>query len=149
RTHRDRACAGHRDSATMARALSALYGAGDRAGGARGVADDDPTRRAGGGLRRDLRGRETSRGPTRLGEALCGDRSAVGRGVTAMRRTLPIALSVAALGVAALTVAAQSVAPKADQNLIAHGRYLVQIAACNDCHTPGYMQTAGKVDEKL
>ena len=29
------------------------------------------------------------------------------------------------------------------------GRYLVQIAGCNDCHTPGYMPQAGKVDEKL
>lgn len=29
------------------------------------------------------------------------------------------------------------------------GRYLVQIAGCNDCHTPNYMERAGKVDEKL
>jgi mono/diheme cytochrome c family protein len=28
------------------------------------------------------------------------------------------------------------------------GRYLVKIAGCNDCHTPGYMATGGKVDEK-
>jgi len=66
-----------------------------------------------------------------------------------MKRTLAFALSAAALGVAALTVAAQSGTSKPDKGLITHGRYLVQIAACNDCHTPGYMQTAGKVDEKL
>jgi mono/diheme cytochrome c family protein len=36
-----------------------------------------------------------------------------------------------------------------DNSLVARGRYLVQIAGCNDCHTPGYMQAAGKVDEKL
>jgi mono/diheme cytochrome c family protein len=36
-----------------------------------------------------------------------------------------------------------------DKSLVARGRYLVQIAGCNDCHTPGYMQAAGKVDEKL
>jgi len=66
-----------------------------------------------------------------------------------MKRTLAFALSAAALGVAALTIAAQSGTSKPDRSLIAHGRYLVQIAACNDCHTPGYMQTAGKVDEKL
>jgi len=29
------------------------------------------------------------------------------------------------------------------------GRYLVQIAGCNDCHTPGYAVSNGKVDEKL
>lgn len=29
------------------------------------------------------------------------------------------------------------------------GRYLVKIAGCNDCHTPGYMMTEGKVDERL
>jgi mono/diheme cytochrome c family protein len=28
------------------------------------------------------------------------------------------------------------------------GRYIVQIAGCNDCHTPGYTATGGKVDEK-
>ena len=32
---------------------------------------------------------------------------------------------------------------------VARGRYLVQIAGCNDCHTPGYMESAGGVDEAL
>jgi mono/diheme cytochrome c family protein len=32
---------------------------------------------------------------------------------------------------------------------IARGKYLAMIAGCNDCHTPGYMMTAGKVDEKV
>ncbi len=40
-------------------------------------------------------------------------------------------------------------APVQDKTLVARGRYLVQIAGCNDCHTPGYMQAAGKVDERL
>src|SRR5262244_2606661 len=31
----------------------------------------------------------------------------------------------------------------------ARGKYLVQIAGCNDCHTPGYTSSAGKVEEKL
>jgi mono/diheme cytochrome c family protein len=29
------------------------------------------------------------------------------------------------------------------------GRYLVIIAGCNDCHTPGYLLSEGKVPEKL
>jgi mono/diheme cytochrome c family protein len=29
------------------------------------------------------------------------------------------------------------------------GRYLVQIAGCNDCHTAGYAAKAGDVDERL
>jgi mono/diheme cytochrome c family protein len=38
-------------------------------------------------------------------------------------------------------------AGKADE--IKRGRYLVEIAGCNDCHTPGYAPNNGKVDEKL
>lgn len=32
---------------------------------------------------------------------------------------------------------------------VARGRYLAATAGCNDCHTPGYTQLGGKVDEKL
>ena len=31
---------------------------------------------------------------------------------------------------------------------VERGRYLVKVGGCNDCHTPGYVQSAGKVPEK-
>ncbi len=37
---------------------------------------------------------------------------------------------------------------KADAKSLDRGRYLVKIAGCNDCHTRGYAETAGKVPEK-
>lgn len=36
---------------------------------------------------------------------------------------------------------------KGDQ--ISRGHYLVKTSGCNDCHTPGYITSEGKVDEKL
>lgn len=45
-----------------------------------------------------------------------------------------------------------SVMPNASQDghakLVERGRYLVKIAGCNDCHTPGYALSGGKVPEK-
>ena len=38
-------------------------------------------------------------------------------------------------------------AKPADAKSIEHGRYLVRIAGCNDCHTAGYAQTGGNVPE--
>ena len=32
-----------------------------------------------------------------------------------------------------------------DTGVVEHGRYLAQVSGCNDCHTPGYMQTEGQV----
>ncbi|HEX5767031.1 MAG TPA: cytochrome C [Burkholderiales bacterium] len=44
-----------------------------------------------------------------------------------------------------LSAAAQQ-AQKSDPS-IARGRYVIAIAGCNDCHTPHYPQTGGKVAE--
>jgi mono/diheme cytochrome c family protein len=44
---------------------------------------------------------------------------------------------------------AGTIAGKPDAKQVERGRYLVKIAGCNDCHTPGYMPAEGKVDEKL
>lgn len=34
-----------------------------------------------------------------------------------------------------------------DNKVIEHGRYLVTVSGCNDCHTPGYMEHGGAVPE--
>lgn len=36
----------------------------------------------------------------------------------------------------------------ADSRMIERGRYVVRIAACNDCHTPNYAQSGGRVPER-
>lgn len=73
-----------------------------------------------------------------------------------IRRAAPLAAAVAlltaataALHVEAGGTAKPAAAPAADVKSIERGRYLARIAGCNDCHTPGYAQTGGKVDEKL
>ncbi|MCQ1547503.1 MAG: cytochrome c [Candidatus Accumulibacter phosphatis] len=42
-----------------------------------------------------------------------------------------------------------SAASGKDALLVERGKYLAQVAGCNDCHTPGYMQNEGKVPENL
>lgn len=73
-----------------------------------------------------------------------------------IRRAAPLAAAVAlltaataALHVEAGSTAKPAAAPAADAKSIERGRYLARIAGCNDCHTPGYAQAGGKVDEKL
>ena len=39
--------------------------------------------------------------------------------------------------------------PEPGSNQLQRGRHLIRIAGCNDCHTPGYAQKNGQVDEKL
>lgn len=34
------------------------------------------------------------------------------------------------------------------QALVEHGRYMIKITGCNDCHTVGYAESGGKLDEK-
>ena len=51
-------------------------------------------------------------------------------------------------GVAWLACSAAAWADKkdsTDKSLVDRGRYLAVIAGCNDCHTPGFLQNAGKV----
>jgi len=46
---------------------------------------------------------------------------------------------------AAFSLAAQAAEPKADARTLERGRYLVATSGCNDCHTPGYGEAAGKI----
>lgn len=43
------------------------------------------------------------------------------------------------------TQAASAAGPARDASLIERGKYLAQVGGCNDCHTPGYMPSEGKV----
>jgi mono/diheme cytochrome c family protein len=54
------------------------------------------------------------------------------------------ALAAALAIVAGTALAAGTKAPDAH----ARGRYIVTIGGCNDCHTPGFAMTGGKVGEK-
>ena len=38
---------------------------------------------------------------------------------------------------------------EATVSLVERGRYIVATSGCNDCHTPGYAMSEGKVDESL
>jgi mono/diheme cytochrome c family protein len=58
------------------------------------------------------------------------------------------AVTLASLAAASITAsvagpAAGSSLPAPQDDSIAHGRYLVAITGCNDCHTPGYAQNGG------
>ena len=56
-----------------------------------------------------------------------------------------VVFATAALAMANASAAAPG---KADDKTIARGRYIAQIAGCNDCHTAGYAPSGGKVPEK-
>ena len=73
-----------------------------------------------------------------------------------LRRAAPLATAAVLLAAAAATLHVQAGAKdnpaasaRPDARSIERGRYLARIAGCNDCHTPGYAQAGGKVDEKL
>jgi len=62
---------------------------------------------------------------------------------TRSARTLALAMITAALAQAA----SAALPTGQEKALVDRGRYLVSIAGCNDCHTPGYAQAAGNVPE--
>lgn len=42
----------------------------------------------------------------------------------------------------------QAIAQTTDRETLDRGRYLVITGGCNDCHTPGYLQSEGKTPEE-
>ena len=66
-----------------------------------------------------------------------------------MNRYALIVASIAMASLVAGVAVAQQKAAKRLPAEAARGRYLVQIAGCNDCHTAGYAPSGGKVEEKL
>jgi mono/diheme cytochrome c family protein len=54
------------------------------------------------------------------------------------------AIAIAFAATTAVAVAAETPSAK---DPLARGRYLVKITGCNDCHTPGYLASEGKVPE--
>ena len=61
-------------------------------------------------------------------------------------RISSIALAAAACA-AIISGMADAAAPAADARLIARGRYIAQVGACNDCHTVNYPESGGNVPE--
>lgn len=68
--------------------------------------------------------------------------------ITSMRRRWPVVLIVWCAGALGAWLWAHDAASPSKAEQIARGRYLVKIAGCNDCHTPGYLQSNGQVSEE-
>ncbi len=62
-----------------------------------------------------------------------------------MKQTLAVVAATLATALGACTAVAGGM--NFDPVSTDRGRYLVRIGGCNDCHTPGYPETAGKVPE--
>ena len=65
---------------------------------------------------------------------------ALAKGLTLLKRALIASgiVVVGSVGLSLLVTVPSGPAQAADKQAIARGKYLVGIAGCNDCHTPGY-----------
>jgi len=68
----------------------------------------------------------------------------------ALLRPALLAAGLALAGCSATTAMPGDTPPVAasDADLVARGEYLVKIAGCNDCHTPGYAEKGGDIPKQ-
>jgi len=59
----------------------------------------------------------------------------------------PLSMMVSAVAWALLATSAHA-ADKSGAS-VDRGRYIVKVGGCNDCHTPGFAQANGQIDERL
>lgn len=59
-----------------------------------------------------------------------------------------LALAVAVAGLTTVIAAGVAAATSDQRELLARGKYVIEISGCNDCHTAGYAEKAGKVPEQ-
>jgi mono/diheme cytochrome c family protein len=57
-------------------------------------------------------------------------------------------ISFAALASLVLLTSTALAEPATDQAVLDRGRYMVWVGACNDCHTPGFPEAAGKIPQE-
>lgn len=65
-----------------------------------------------------------------------------------MKKTLSLLLVLGVIAVIGVVWFNTSKRGGESGNVLDRGRYMVLIGGCNDCHTSGFPQKAGKVDEK-
>ncbi|HEX2389498.1 MAG TPA: cytochrome C [Casimicrobiaceae bacterium] len=65
-----------------------------------------------------------------------------------MHQRIGVAVAMAMLATCALAAERKADAKKSADPLRDRGRYVVSIAGCNDCHTPGYAMSGGQTPEK-
>lgn len=64
-----------------------------------------------------------------------------------MKLSNPFKAGLVAAGLTLVPLAAQAAPGESGEPMVERGRYLVQLGGCNDCHTPGYAASGGKVPE--
>lgn len=68
--------------------------------------------------------------------------------MSSSRKILLVAAIVSALAGMAATPLSQGAETSPNPKLIERGRYVVKLGGCNDCHTQGYAESAGKAPEQ-